>query len=39
MKKILVKEIMRHDILVTAKSDEKVIDAVEKWQNIKLVVL
>jgi CBS domain-containing protein len=36
MKKILVKEIMRHDILVTAKSDEKVIDAVEKMAKYKV---
>jgi CBS domain-containing protein len=36
MKKILVKEIMRHDILVTAKPDEKVIDAVEKMAKYKV---
>ena len=36
MKKILVKEIMRHDILVTAKPDEKVIDAVEKMAKYKI---
>jgi CBS domain-containing protein len=36
MKKILVKEIMRHDILVTAKPDEKVIDAVEKIAKYKV---
>jgi CBS domain-containing protein len=36
MKKILVKEIMRHDILVTAKPDEKVIDSVEKMAKYKV---
>jgi len=36
MKKILVKEVMRHDILVTAKPDEKVIDAVEKMAKYKV---
>jgi CBS domain-containing protein len=36
MKKILVKEIMRHDILVTAKPDEKVIDAAEKMAKYKV---
>jgi CBS domain-containing protein len=36
MKKILVKEIMRHDILVTAKPDEKVINAVEKMAKYKV---
>jgi CBS domain-containing protein len=36
MKKILVKEIMRYDILVTAKPDEKVIDAVEKMAKYKV---
>jgi CBS domain-containing protein len=36
MKKILVKEIMRHDILVTAKPDEKVVDAVEKMAKYKV---
>jgi CBS domain-containing protein len=32
----VVKEIMRHDILVTAKPDEKVIDAVEKMAKYKV---
>lgn len=41
MKKVLVKDLMRHDILVTAKPDEKVIDAVEKMAryNVGSVVV
>ncbi len=41
MKKILVKDLMRQDILVTAKPEEKVIDAVEKMarNNVGSVVI